>query len=168
MSKTKIGAFGDAVTAGTSAKLDVFHDCFQNGTTTVNMVRETQTWRSIMARIVSDWIEDGVELINAGLSGDTSSKGLARMERDVLSNAPDYVLVLFGTEDALVGVEPAAFRANLEKIVSGIAGSERQAHFDDPHANLRADDGKWLHPLRSASSAGPAVGFGSGGTEVRG
>jgi lysophospholipase L1-like esterase len=121
MSKTKIGAFGDAVTAGTSAKLDVFHDCFQNGTTTVNMVRETQTWCSIMARIMSDWIEDGVELINAGRSVDTSSKGLARMERDVLSNAPDYVLVQFGAEDALAGMEPAAFRANLEKIVSGIA-----------------------------------------------
>jgi hypothetical protein len=43
MSKTRIAVFGDAVTLGTSAKLDVFHDCFQYGTTTVNMVRETQT-----------------------------------------------------------------------------------------------------------------------------
>jgi lysophospholipase L1-like esterase len=121
MNKTKIIAFGDAVTVGTSAKLDVFHDCFQYGTTTANMVRETQTWRSITARIMSDWIEGDVELINAGISGDTSSKGLARMERDVLSQSPDYVLVTFGSEDALQGVETAAFRANLEKIVEGIA-----------------------------------------------
>ncbi len=120
MSEIKIVAFGDAVTLGTSAKLDVFHDCFKNGTTTVNMVRETQTWRSIAARIMSDWIEEDVEVINAGISGDTSAKGLARMERDVLSQSPDYVLVQFGAEDALAGVETAAFRENLEKIVDGI------------------------------------------------
>ena len=121
MSKIKIAAFGDAVTTGTSAKLDVFHDCFQYGTTTVNLVRETQTWRSITARILMDWVEGDVEMINAGMAGDTSSKGLARMERDVLSQSPDYVLMMFGAEDALAGVETKAFRDNLEKIVDGIA-----------------------------------------------
>jgi lysophospholipase L1-like esterase len=121
MNKTKIVAFGDSVTVGTSAKVDVFHDCFQYGTTTVNMVRETQTWRSIAARILTDWMEDDVEMINAGVSGDTSSEGLARMERDVLSQSTDTVLVMFGAEDALQGIETAAFRENLEKIVDGIA-----------------------------------------------
>jgi lysophospholipase L1-like esterase len=121
MSKTRIAAFGDAVTMGTSAKLDVFHDCFQYGTTTVNMVRETQTWRSITERILTDWVEGDVEVINAGVAGEPSQKGLARMERDVLSQSPDIVLVMFGAEDALAGVEPAAFRENLKKIVEGIA-----------------------------------------------
>ena len=121
MSKIKIAAFGDAVTTGTSAKLDVFHDCFQYGTTMVNTVRETQTWRSIAARIMSDWVEGDVEMISAGMAGDTSSKGLARMERDVLSQSPDYVLMMFGAEDALAGVEPAVFRENLEEMVEGIA-----------------------------------------------
>ena len=120
MDKTKIAAFGDAVTLGTSAKLDVFHDCFQDGTTTVNLVRETQTWYSIMARIMSDWVENGVEVTNAGISGNTSSRSLARLERDVLSQSPDTVLVMFGAEDALAGVESAAFRENLKKIVEGI------------------------------------------------
>ena len=127
MSKTKIAAFGDSVTLGTSAKLDVFHDCFQYGTTTVNRVRETQTWRSITARILTDWVEDEVEMINAGMSGDTSSKGLARMKRDVLSQSPDIVLVTFGAEDALQGLEPAAFRENLEKMVEGIAAHNVRA-----------------------------------------
>ncbi len=125
MNKTKIVAFGDAVTAGTSAKIDVFHDCFQYGTTTVNMVRETQTWHSIMARIMSDWVENGVHVIHAGMAGDTSQKGLARLEREVLSQSPDTVLVMFGAEDAIAGLEPAAFRENLKKIVQGIA--ERNA-----------------------------------------
>jgi lysophospholipase L1-like esterase len=121
MNKTRIIAFGDAVTLGTSAKLDVFHDCFQYGTTTVNLVRETQTWRSISERILTDWIEGDVEMIDAGMAGDTSSKGLARMDREVLSHAPDTVLVTFGAEDALQGIETEAFRKNLEKIVDGIA-----------------------------------------------
>jgi lysophospholipase L1-like esterase len=120
MSKTKIVVFGDSVTAGTSIKLDVFHDCFQYGTTTVNTVRETQTWRSIMERILSDWVDDGVEVINAGIAGSISSKGLARLERDVLSCSPDYVLVIFGVEDVLAGVETEAFRESLDKIVDGI------------------------------------------------
>ncbi len=121
MSKTRIAAFGDAVTLGISARLDVFHDCFQYGTTTANMVRESQTWRSILARIIGDWIEGDVEVISAGMAGDTSQKGLARLEQDVLAKSPDYVLVMFGAEDALQGVETAAFRENLEKIVEGIA-----------------------------------------------
>ncbi len=121
MSKTRIVAFGDAVTLGISARLDVFNDCFQYGTTTVNMVRESQTWRSILARIIGDWIEGDVEVISTGMAEDTSQKGLARLERDVLSQSSDYVLVMFGAEDALQCVETAAFRENLEKIVEGIA-----------------------------------------------
>ena len=121
MSEMKIVAFGDAVTMGVSAKLDVFHDCFQYGTTTVNMVRETQTWRSITERILTDWVEEDVHVINAGVAGDTSAKALARLEREVLAQSPDTVLVMFGAEDALQGMETKAFRENLKKIVDGIA-----------------------------------------------
>jgi lysophospholipase L1-like esterase len=124
MSRTKIIAFGDSVTAGTSAKLDVFRDCFQYGTKTVNTVRETQTWRSITARILSDHIEDEVEIINSGVAGDNSLKGLARLEQDVLSHAPDYVLVMFGAEDVLQCMETEAFHESLEKIVNGIAARD--------------------------------------------
>ena len=120
MNRIRIVVFGDSVTASTSAKLDVFHDCFQYGTTTVNMVRETQTWWSILERILSDWVEGGVEVVNAGASGGTSSRGLARLERDVLSHSPDYVLVMFGSEDVLTGVETGVLRKSLEEIVNGI------------------------------------------------
>ena len=117
----KIAAFGNAVTAGTSAKLDAFHDCLKYGTKTVNRVRESQTWRSITARIMSDWVENGVELLNAGMAGDTSEKGLARLEHEVLAQSPDYAMVMFGTEDVLQGVEISAYRTNLEKIVEGLS-----------------------------------------------
>ena len=116
----KVIAFGGTVTDGTSAKLDLFHDCFQYGTTTVNKVRKTQTWWAIMERILRDWVENGVEVISAGSAGNTAVNGVARIDKDVLSHSPDYVLVMFGMDDALAGVEADNFRKDLEKIVNRI------------------------------------------------
>ncbi|MCK4464536.1 MAG: hypothetical protein KAU83_02395, partial [Bacteroidales bacterium] len=101
----KVIAFGGTVTEGTSAKLDINHDCFVWGTTEVNMVRKTQTWWAIMERVLRDWVEGGVEVINTGKEGGTVAEGLVRIDEDVLSHSPDYVLVMFGMDDALAGVE---------------------------------------------------------------
>ena len=116
----KIVAFGGTVTDGTSAKLDVSQDCFKWGTTEVNMVRKTQTWWAISERILRDWVDGGVEVINTGKEGGTVAEGLVRIESDVLSHSPDYVLVMFGMDDALAGVEADRFSEDLEKIVNRI------------------------------------------------
>ena len=84
-----IVTFGGTVTEGTSAKLDVFHDCFKWGTGEVNMVRKTQTWWSILERILTDWAEVDIELISSGSVGYTGTNGTARLEGDVLSHSPD-------------------------------------------------------------------------------
>ena len=117
---SKIVTFGGTVTEGTSAKLDVFHDCFKWGTTTVNKVKETQTWWSILERILTDWVEGDIAIINSGSAGNTASNGAARLEDEVLSHSPDYVLVMFGLDDALAGVEADNFRKDLEKTVNRI------------------------------------------------
>ena len=57
-----------------------------------------------------------VEIINAGISGDTTAGGLARLER-ALKAKPDAVILELGTNDALQGVDPAVTRANLEAIL---------------------------------------------------
>ena len=85
----KVITFGGTVTEGTSAKLDLFHDCFQYGTTTVIKVRETQTWWAISERILRDWVDGGVEVINAGKVEDTVAEGLVRIDEDVLLQSPD-------------------------------------------------------------------------------
>jgi len=118
--KVTIVTFGGTVTEGTSAKLDVFHDCFKWGTGEVNMVRKTQTWWSILERILTDWVEVDVELISSGSVDYTATNGTARLEDDVLSHSPDYVLVMFGMDDALAGVEAENFRKDLEKIANRI------------------------------------------------
>ena len=116
----KIVTIGGTVAESTSAKLDINYDCFVWGTTTLNKVRDTQTWWAILERILADWVEGGVEIISSGLAGNTAANGVARLGNDVLSHSPDYVLVMFGMDDALAGVEAARFRDDLEKIVNRI------------------------------------------------
>ncbi|HWH69373.1 MAG TPA: GDSL-type esterase/lipase family protein, partial [Candidatus Sulfotelmatobacter sp.] len=41
-----------------------------------------------------------VRVINAGVSGNTSRQGLARLEKDVLTHRPNAVLVFFGANDS--------------------------------------------------------------------
>ena len=46
-----------------------------------------------------------VNIINSGISGDTVSRGLDRLERDVLSYNPDLVVVGYGANDCNLGGE---------------------------------------------------------------
>ena len=59
------------------------------------------------------------ELVNAGVSGDTTAAGLARLEftLDGLKRRPDLAIVGLGGNDVLRGIDPAETKANLEAIV---------------------------------------------------
>ncbi len=58
-----------------------------------------------------------VEVINAGVSGDTTAGGLARLDWAV-PDGTDAVIVELGANDALRGQPPATARANLDTIVT--------------------------------------------------
>jgi acyl-CoA thioesterase-1 len=62
-------------------------------------------------------------VINAGVSGDTTAGGLARLDW-ALADAPDMVIVELGANDALRGLDPAVARANLDAIL-GQLGERR-------------------------------------------
>ena len=66
-----------------------------------------------------------VRVINAGVSGDTSAGGRARLAWS-LADKPDAVLVELGANDGMRGLEPSATRENLNAILSEIraAGAE--------------------------------------------
>lgn len=53
----------------------------------------------LVARAASDPRLRGVELVHAGIGGDTAEHLLARVERDVVARQPDAVLVQIGTND---------------------------------------------------------------------
>ena len=65
------------------------------------------------------WLNEAglsVEVVNAGVSGDTTAGGIARLDW-VLGNGPDLVIVELGANDALRGLDPATTRANLDSIL---------------------------------------------------
>ncbi len=58
-------------------------------------------------------------VVNAGVSGDTTAGGLARLDW-ALADKPDLVILALGANDALRGIDPAAVRDNLDKIMQKI------------------------------------------------
>ena len=92
-------AFGDSLTAGYGLDSpDVFP---------VRLEQALKA-RGIAARV-----------INAGISGDTTAGGLARLDWS-LGNKPSLVILQLGGNDALRGVEPAVTRSNLDAILGKI------------------------------------------------
>lgn len=64
-----------------------------------------------------------VEVINAGVSGDTTSGGLQRLDW-ALGENPDGVILELGANDGLRGIDPRIARGNLDKIISSIAAKK--------------------------------------------
>lgn len=60
------------------------------------------------------------QVVNAGVSGDTTAAGLARLAftLDGLPRKPDLVIVGLGANDMLRGLDPAQTRANLMSILA--------------------------------------------------
>jgi acyl-CoA thioesterase I len=65
-------------------------------------------------------------VVNAGISGETSSQGLARLQ-SVCDLHPAIVIVEFGANDGLRGLSLDEMERNLKAIVSGIQASGAKA-----------------------------------------
>jgi acyl-CoA thioesterase-1 len=104
-----------------------------------------------------------VTVANAGVSGDTASDGLARLEWSVPAEA-DIVIVELGANDALRGVDPAVTREALSGILSKLdergqaallvgmmappnMGSAYAAEFDAIYPELAAEHDVPLYPF---------------------
>jgi acyl-CoA thioesterase-1 len=74
----------------------------------------------LQARLKSEGID--VKIVNAGVSGDTTTDGLARLDW-ALADKPDFVILALGANDALRGIDPEIVRANLEKMIEKIQAS---------------------------------------------
>jgi len=61
----------------------------------------------------------GVEVIDAGVSGDTTAGGLARLEWSLAAN-PHAVVIELGANDGLRGLDPRQTEANLEAIITRV------------------------------------------------
>ena len=74
----------------------------------------------LAARLKDQGIE--VKMVNAGVSGDTTTDGLARLDW-ALADKPDFVILALGANDALRGIDPKIVRANLDQMISKIQAS---------------------------------------------
>ena len=61
-------------------------------------------------------------LVNAGVSGDTTSGGLARLDWSLPAGPVDLVILELGANDALRGIPPAVTEANLDKMLALLTG----------------------------------------------
>ena len=61
-----------------------------------------------------------IEMINSGISGDTSQDGLGRLDWAVLSYEPDLVTINFGINDCVLGLSLEEFEMNLVVMVRRI------------------------------------------------
>ena len=63
-----------------------------------------------------------VTVINAGVSGDTTAGGLARLGW-ALADKPHYAIVELGANDALRGIDPKSTYQNLDRIITRLKQS---------------------------------------------
>ena len=63
-----------------------------------------------------------VTIVNAGVSGDTTTDGLARLDW-ALADKPEFVILALGANDALRGIDPKIVRDNLDAMIGKIQAS---------------------------------------------
>lgn len=140
---TKLVAFGDSLTAGYRLPADA-------------------AFPAVLQRMLKAQGRD-VEIANAGVSGDTTTGGLDRLDWSV-PDGTDGVIIELGANDMLRGTDPAIARRNIAAMLDRLkarhipvllAGMQaapnlgpayRQA-FDSIYPDLAKQDGVMLYPF---------------------
>ena len=127
-----IAFFGDSVT----------HGCFEIYVKNDNVETVVDTrngYPEKVRRIFNTLYPDvPVNIINAGISGDNAGNAKERLSRDVLSFAPDLVVVCFGLNDAMMGAEGLTrYKNALREIFENIENINAEIIFMTP--NLTTD-----------------------------
>jgi acyl-CoA thioesterase-1 len=89
---------GDSLTAGYGVDVD-------------------EAWPALLQQGLDEKLPGRWKVINAGVSGDTTAGGLARVPW-LLKAHPDVVLICLGGNDGLRGLDPAASEANLDAMIT--------------------------------------------------
>jgi acyl-CoA thioesterase I len=139
----EILAFGDSLTAGLGLPADA----------------------AFPSRLEARLRADGTlaHVVNAGVSGDTTAAGLARLDWS-LADKPDLVILELGANDTLRGIDPKIVRANLDAMITKIQasgakvllagmralanwGEEYQEEFERIYPELARAHGVTLYPF---------------------
>lgn len=153
-----IAFFGDSVT----------HGCFEifvKNEKVETVVDTKNGYHEKVRKIFNTLYPDvPVNIINAGISGDTADNAKERLGRDVLSFNPDLVIVCFGLNDAMSGAEGLTrYKNAIAEIFQNIKRTNAEVVFLTPNlmtekqerpfgdklldgaAALVIENGKWLN-----------------------
>lgn len=92
-----IVAFGDSLTHGTGAQA-------------------AESYPVVLSQLI------GREVVRAGVPGEVTAQGLARLPQVIEEHRPKLMIVCLGGNDMLRKVSPATIKANLREIVKAIRG----------------------------------------------
>ena len=84
--------------------------CLGDSLTYAYGVKRNECWTSILKKKLQ------VEVINKGISGDTSAGMLARVYSDIILNSPSHVIIMGGTNDFIWNLDVEQPMANLAAI----------------------------------------------------
>ncbi|GEQ98950.1 arylesterase [Iodidimonas gelatinilytica] len=75
-----------------------------------------------LERRLNGYFDSSVKVVNAGVSGDTSTGGRARLDwvLSALDTSPDLVILELGANDALRGIAPEITRANMDALIVAV------------------------------------------------
>ncbi|HYL81275.1 MAG TPA: GDSL-type esterase/lipase family protein [Candidatus Acidoferrum sp.] len=96
-------------------------------------VREDDSFPSLVARDLR------ITFVNAGVPGDTTDAGLARLDRDVLPRRPRLTLVEFGGNDFLRRIPLEVTLQNLDAIVSRLVAQGSMVMILEVNVGLMGD-----------------------------
>ncbi len=77
-------------------------------------LKQEQGWVSLLQ---DAWQDQGIKVINAAISGETTDGALARLPRLLEQHSPTHIFVELGGNDGLQGHPVGKMRDNLEKII---------------------------------------------------
>jgi len=80
-------------------------------------VSKKDTYPSLVENLIKTKLNQDVNVINAGVSGSTTSDGLSRLNW-YLKREPDIIFIALGANDGLRGLDLNKSQKNLEEIVS--------------------------------------------------
>lgn len=103
--------FSSTSVAEQSVKIMLFGDSLMAG----YGLTQSENLASTLGRKFSE-DEITVKLINASVSGNTSSNGLARLDWS-LGDSPDVVVLCLGANDMLRGIDPVLTKENLNAMI---------------------------------------------------
>jgi acyl-CoA thioesterase I len=118
----------------------VLGDSFTAG---LGVPREAAFPAQLQARLQAQG--EAVQVINAGISGDTTEGGLARVDRTLAEKKPHFVILELGANDALRGIQPAEVHAHLDAIITKVQATGAKLLLTGMRAPLN-----WGEDYRSA------------------